>query len=158
MSERARALADDFERANAELIQLVEELSEAQWATRTDAEGWPVAVVARHIAGAHAFIGRRIKAISEGQPLPPMPPGGIDAQNARDAERYADVTRDEVLSLLRTNGADAAALVRGLSDEQLDRTFTRPDGNTMRVASLIENALIGHPIGHGSSIRAAVGL
>src|SRR6266536_5898179 len=126
MSERARALADDFERVNDELIQLVEELSDAAWATRTDAEGWPVAVVARHIAGAHAFIGRRVRALTEGQPLPSMPPGGIDAQNARDAEQYLNVSRDEVLELLRRNGAEAAALVRGLSDEQLDHEFTRP--------------------------------
>jgi uncharacterized protein (TIGR03083 family) len=158
MSQRAEALADDFQRVNDELIQLVEELSDAEWATRTDAEGWSVAVVARHIAGAHAFIGRRLKAVAEEQALPPMPPGGIDAQNARDAEQYADVTRDDVLDLLRTNGAEAANLVRSLSDEQLDREFTRPDGAIMRVTALIENALIGHPTAHGRSIRAAVGL
>ena len=158
MSERARALADDFEQANGELARLIEELSDAQWVTRTEGEGWSVAVTARHIAGAHAFIAERIKAIAEGQPLPPMPPGGIDASNARDAERYADVTRDEVLSLLRTNGAEAAAVVRGLSDEQLDRQFTRPNGDTMTVVGMIQNALIGHPRAHGASIRAAAGL
>src|SRR4029453_11284519 len=116
MSGRAAALADDFQRVNDDLMQLVEELSDAQWATRTDAEGWPVAVAARHIAWAHQFLTDRVRAISEGQPLPPKPEGGMDAHNARDAEQYADVTRDEVLALLRTNGANAASLVRGLSD------------------------------------------
>ena len=125
MSDRAASLADDFQRANDDLIQLVEELSDAQWATRTDAEGWPVAVAARHVAWAHQFLTDRARAVSEGRPLPPMPPGGIDAHNARDAEQYADVTRDEVLGMLRTNGAEAAGLVRSLSDEQLDREFTR---------------------------------
>ena len=158
MSERARALADDFEQVNDSLIRLVEGLSDAQWATRTDAEGWSVAITTRHIAGAHAFIARRARALAEGQPFPPMPPGGIDAENARDAERYADVTRDEVLSLLRSNGAEASALVRGLSDEQLGISFTRPDGATMTVVSLIELALIGHPRAHGDSIRATLGL
>ncbi len=158
MSDRARALADDFERTNGELIQLVEELSEAEWATRTTAEGWSVAVTARHVAAAHGFIARRVRAVAEGQSLPPMPPGGIDARNARDAEQYANISRDEVLGLLRTNGAEAATLVRGLSDEQLDREFTRPDGTTMRLTSLIENGLIGHPTGHLTSIRATVGL
>jgi uncharacterized damage-inducible protein DinB len=158
MSDRASALADDFEQANTELARLIEGLSDAQWATRTDAEQWPVAVAARHIAAAHAFISRRARAIAASQPLPPMPPGGIDAENARDAERYANVTRAEVLDVLRSNGADAAALVRGLTDEQLDRTFTRPTGETMTLAALIQNALIGHMVAHGANIRAAVGL
>jgi len=158
MSDRASALADDFQRVNDELIQLVEGLSDAQWATRTEPEQWPVAVVARHVAGAHAFIARRVRAVAEGQQLPSMPPGGIDAQNARDAEQYADVSRDEVLSLLRANAADAASLVRGLSDDQLDREFTRPDGTSMRLTTLIENGLIGHPTSHGRSIRETLGL
>src|SRR4051812_45362426 len=149
MSERARALADDFELANSELIGLVEQLSDAQWATRTDAEQWPVAVAVRHVAGAHAFISRRVRAIVEGQPLPSMPPGGIDAETAREAERYADVTRDEVLAMMRSKGADAVSLVRGLSDEQLDRQFTRPTGEVMTVVALIQNALIGHMAAHG---------
>jgi uncharacterized damage-inducible protein DinB len=157
MSDRARTLADDFAQANGDLIQLVEELSDAEWATRTDAEAWSVAITARHVAAAHAFIARRVKAVAESQPLPPMPPGGIDAENARDAERYANVTRDEVLALLRTNGADAAALVRALADEQLDRQFSRPNGDTMTLVALIQNALIGHLAAHSTSMRAAVG-
>lgn len=158
MSDRATALADDFETANDDLIRLVEGLSDAQWATRTDAEQWPVAVAARHIAGAHAFITRRVEAVAESQPLPPMPPDGIDAENARDAERYANVSRDEVAALLRTNGGEAASVVRGLSAEQLDREFRRPTGETMTLASLIQNALIGHMAAHGASIRASLGM
>ena len=158
MSDRARALADDFETANGDLIRLVEGLSDAQWATRTDGEQWPVAVAARHVAAAHAFLLRRVRAVAENQPLPPMPPGGIDAENARDAERYAGVTRDEVAALLRANGTEAASVVRGLSDEQLDREFRRPTGETMTLVALVQNALLGHMAGHGASIRATLGL
>jgi uncharacterized protein (TIGR03083 family) len=157
MSDRARALADDFERANGELTQLVEGLSDANWTTRTEAERWTVAATARHIAAAHAFIALRVKAVAEQQPLPPMPPGGLDAGNAADAQQYMNVPPAEVLDLLRTNGAEAATLVRGLSDEQLDRAFSRPTGETMTLASLIENGLIGHLNGHQGSIRSAVG-
>jgi hypothetical protein len=48
--------------------------------------------------------------------------------------------------------------VRGYSDEQLDRSFTVPTGQTMTVAQLIAGALVGHVNGHTASIRQTLGL
>jgi uncharacterized protein (TIGR03083 family) len=158
VSERAAALADDFEQAVTSLIGLVEGLSEAQWATRTDAEGWTVAATTRHIAWGYDFLGVNLDLIANGER--PGDPGDIHAQNAQHAEQFADVPRDEVLGQLRTTSVARADRIRGYSDAQIDRSFTVPipNGPTMTVAGLIQNALIGHVNGHASSIRTTLGL
>jgi uncharacterized protein (TIGR03083 family) len=156
MGQRADALADDFEQAIEELTRLVDVLSDAQWATRTESEGWTVAATARHIVWGYDFLGERVDAIVNG--ARPGDPGDIHAQNAQNAERYADVPREEVLRLLRTTGAERARRVRGYADEQLDRSFTVPSGQTLTVAQLIAGALVGHVNGHTASIRQTLGL
>ena len=75
--------------------------------------------------------------------------------NAARAQQCAGCTKKETLELLRRNGAAAAALARGLNDDQLDRTGTF-FGQTMSTAQLIERVLIGHIEGHGRSIRVVV--
>jgi len=158
VSERAQALADGFERAVGALIELVEGLSEAHWATRTESEGWTVAATTRHIAWGYDFLGERLDLIANGQR--PGNPGDIHALNAESAEQYAAVPRDEMLALLRATSAERVRQVWGYSDEQLDRSFTVPvpNGPTMTVAGLIEGALIGHVNGHTGSIRTTLGL
>jgi len=156
MGQRADALADDFEQVVAELARLVDVLSDAQWATRTEAEGWTVAATARHIVWGCDFLGERLDAIVSGER--PGDPGDIDAHNAQRAERYADVPREEVLGLLQTTSAERTRRVRGYADEQLELSFTVPSGQTMTVAQLIQGALVGHVRGHTASIRQTLGL
>ena len=156
MGQRADALADDFEQVIAELARLVDVLSDAEWATRTESEGWTVAATARHIVWGYGFLGGRLDAIVNGER--PGNPGDIHAENAENAERYADVPREEVLGLLQTTGAERTGRVRGYTDEQLDLSFTVPSGQTMTVAQLIQGALIGHVRGHTASIRQTLGL
>ena len=157
MSERARALAERFERANRELIQTVERLSEAQWKTQTAGEGWGVNVVAHHVAESHKGIAGLVQRVASGggsAPLPTMET--VHERNAVHARQHADCTKPETLALLRQNGAAAAAIVRGLGDAELDRTAPLPLG-TMSVAEVIERILIGHGHGHHGSIRQAIG-
>ena len=59
---------------------------------------------------------------------------------------------------LRTEGRAAVEMVRGLSDEQLDRTapMAFAGGAEWSAADVIERVLIGHPVQHGASIQAAL--
>ena len=58
------------------------------------------------------------------------------------------------MQALREGGSAAASAVRGLSDEQLDKTSSviagAPD---MSLEQVIENVLIGSAAGHGASIK-----
>jgi uncharacterized damage-inducible protein DinB len=156
MSKRGEELANRFEAANREIISTVEKCSDAQWRTRCAGETWSVGVVAHHVAESHAGIARIIQTVAAGQPLPQITTEMIDERNAQHARQHANCTKEETLELLRKNGASAVAAVRGLSDEQLQRSGTLRAG-PMTAEQVVERILIGHAQGHLASIRAAIG-
>ena len=157
MGERAQALANRFDETNREIISTVEKCSDAQWRTKCAGENWSVGVVAHHVAGGHAGIARIVETLAAGQPLPPMTMEMLDQVNAQHAQEQANCTKQETLELLRKNGASAVATVRGLSDEQLQKSGTLMAGRSMSVEQVIEGVLVGHVKGHLDSIRSAIG-
>jgi hypothetical protein len=153
VSELAQALAERFERANAEVIAAVERWPEEAWRATPPGEEWSVGLIAHHIGNGHAVIQRTLQPAAAGQSLPPpLGPG----HNERYAREHADCTREEVLDQLRRNGASAAGFVRGLRDEELDRPVPSRDGSrTWRLEEMVERLLIGHVEEHLASIRRA---
>jgi uncharacterized damage-inducible protein DinB len=164
MAQRAAALADRFEGMNQQIIESVEKCSDAQWRTITAREGWSVGVVAHHVAAGHRAIAELIRLAATGQPEPAMTLEMLDHANAAHAGQHANCTRAETLELLGRNGAAAAAIVRGLTDEELDRIVSAFRMRTypswvpaMSVAQTIERFLIDHVREHLGNIRAAIG-
>jgi hypothetical protein len=78
----------------------------------------------------------------------------IDQGNAQHAQQFANVTKEETLAALQQNAPGAVAMVRGLSDEQLDRSAEFV-GRRWTTEEAIQTILIGHIAGHTESIRAA---
>jgi uncharacterized protein (TIGR03083 family) len=155
MSERAQALAAKLEEVNDELAGVIEGLTDQQWQSQTTEEGWTVAAAAHHVAVSHEGVAGMVMAVANGQALPPITMDDLNGMNAQHAREYATCDRAESVALLRKGGADAAGLVRGLSDEQLGRQGVVV-GMTMTAQQLIENILINHVTSHGASIRSAV--
>jgi hypothetical protein len=82
----------------------------------------------------------------------------FEEPNAKHAKEYAGCSKAEVLEQLRTKGTEAAAMVRGLSDEQLDRSAVALQGMpAVSAAQMIERVLIGHVRSHLASIAGATG-
>lgn len=158
MSRRAQELATAFERANDEIIATIEGCSDEQLRTVCNGEGWPVVVAAHHVALSYPAIFGMVLQIANREPIKSFTSEDLDRFNAQHAEEHAHVSREETLALLRREGAAAAAGVRTLSDEQLDQSAALAliGGETWSAAQLIEGALIGHPIDHGGSIKAAI--
>jgi Family of unknown function (DUF5519)/Mycothiol maleylpyruvate isomerase N-terminal domain len=158
MSERAQALAERFEAANDWLKATVEGLTEAQWSARAGTEGWSVGVTAHHLAADHAVLAGVVEAVATGRPLPALTMEMLHRYNAQHAEEHAHCTRAETLELLQREGAAAARMVRGLSDEQLERTAVIPweGGPPVNARQLIEQKLIGHIQEHLPSIQSVV--
>jgi hypothetical protein len=98
--------------------------------------------------------------VLDGEPLPPVTSDAVDQVNAQGFARDAYRMRREVLERLRRHGAEATAVLRSLSDSDLDRTspFTLFGGPTTSIRELIERVLIADPEAHLRSIRAALGL
>jgi uncharacterized damage-inducible protein DinB len=159
MGQRVEALAAELQRVNGELEQAIETCSDDDWRRVCSGEGWSVGVAARHVAVTHESIAGLVQAVANEQPVPPITPEMLDAYNAQHAAEFANCTREEVLALHRRGARAAADAVRGLGDEQLDRTAPIPiaGGASMSAQQVIEAGLIGHPSEHLASIRAAVG-
>lgn len=158
MDEQTQALADRFERANRELIAVVEQCTDAQWQARCGAEGWSVGVAAHHFAADHVLLAGVAQAVATGEPVPALTWDMIDEFNAQHAQQHAACTREETIALLQTEGAAAASIVRSLSDAQLERSATLPweAGPPWSARRVIEEKLIGHFAEHLPGIRAAM--
>jgi hypothetical protein len=99
-----------------------------------------------------------ITAAADGQPLPGYSWDDINKKNDNRAAMNAAVSKASVLDELRRGASSTAAYLRGLSDDQLDRTgeLALADGASVSTQQLIEGGvLIDHVRGHLESMRAA---
>jgi DinB superfamily len=158
---RSAQLAAQFETAQADLVRLVESLTDEQWSLigknhpkriNDEDEGRPVGVIAHHAATSGDMIMGRIQAMLEGRPL--TPPNSREA-NAKHAVEHADVSREEVARILRESGPRLAATVSAIPDDELDQSRDTPAG-PMSIAQRVEMVLIGHLRMHQGSIEAAI--
>ena len=158
MGARAEQLAKKFDESCHEFTKVIAGLSDADWKKVTAAEKWPIGCVAHHVAGGHARISGFLHMVAKGQPLPKLTRDIVNENNARHAVEHANPDKAETLELFRTNGAKASAIVRGLSDAELDRSGTvLTDIPAMAVHQAIEGILINHVREHLGSIRATIG-
>jgi DinB superfamily len=158
MSDRANALADQFERANGQLVAMLEGLSDEQWQNTLDGEGWPVRVGACHIAEHYNNLALLVDIAANGKPIPDWAPksaGDLDKLNAEIAARNAGRGREDAFDMLRSNAAKVTSQLKSLSDDQLDRQFTLPIGGEFSVEQIAQMMLIGHIGMHAPSIQKA---
>ena len=156
MGERANALADTGQKAFDDLANTVQGLSDAQWRAACASEGWSVGVTARHAGGSIERTIRLAQAVANGEALPPLSMEAVDQGNAQHAQEHANCSKDEVLGVIRQNVPNVVRAIRGLSDEQLDRTaHFAPMGRDVSAQQVIEMIVIGHVQQHLNSIRAA---
>jgi hypothetical protein len=161
INARSAQLAEQFEAAHDAFIRLVESLTDEQWhltgqnyPRRIDDEdeGRQVGVIAHHVATNGDWIMQRIQTMLAGGPLAPVNMRQINAEQAR---AHADVTKDEVLRLLRASRSRIADAVRAIPDLQLDIQRDTPAG-PMSAAQRVEMVLIGHMKQHQGSIEGAI--
>ncbi len=151
MGTRSAELATPFEQANDECSTAVEAFSAVDWAMYCADDKRSVGVLAHHVAVSHAPVAHLIQASVAGQPAA-LTSEMIHQGNAQHAAEHAQCTKEETLALLRADGPQAAAVVRGLRDDQL----TLPAPFTGTVKGLIEHILIHHSREHLATIRAVL--
>jgi hypothetical protein len=157
MGAKADALAKQFEAKAQDATAVMEGLSDADWKKVTAAEKWSVGVTAHHVAGAHEPIANIVKTVAAGQSLPNFTMDMLHEANAKHAKDFANCTKAETLALHKKGVAAAAAVVRGLSDDQLAKSGTVLAGApAMSTEQVITNILINHIDDHYGSIRKTV--
>jgi uncharacterized damage-inducible protein DinB len=158
MGAKAEALAKQFETKAQEATGVLEKLSDADWKKTTGAEKWTVGVTAHHIASSHEGIANIVKSVAAGQSMPNFTMDMLHEMNAKHAKEHAGATRAETLALHAKGAAAAAAVVRGLSDDQLAKSATVLTGMPpMSAEQVISGILIHHLEDHLGSIRKTVG-
>ncbi len=159
MSERGSLLASRLEQANADLRDVVAGCDDDAWQRVTSVTGWPVGVVASHVAGGQKLIAGWVQSLANGQPVAVDMPM-VHESNKAHAEKRRDVTREQVQESLGRNGEAAAATLRSLTDEQLDRSAPIAifEGEEVTAAELADRLLVGHVLGHLREIRDTIGV
>jgi uncharacterized damage-inducible protein DinB len=158
MGAKGEALAKQFEAKAQEATAVLEKLSDADWKKMTAAEKWSVGVTAHHVAQSHEGISGIIKAVAAGQSMGNFTMDMLNDMNAKHAKDFANVSKAETIELHKKNAASAAAVVRGLSDDQLAKSATVLTGMpAMTTEQIVTNILINHIDDHFGSIRKTVG-
>ena len=159
MSARAEALARRVERGAAELIAAVEGFSAAEWSTMCPDEQRSVGVLVHHVGAGYPDEAEYITALASDGGMSGLTWDVVNQANREEASHHVGVDKAAAIALVRKNVATAATMVRGLSDEQLDRVASTDLhwGAPVTVQFLVEHYPIAHPYIHLESIRTALG-
>lgn len=158
MGAKSEALAKQYEAKVQEATAVLEKLSDADWKKATGGEKWTVGTVAHHVAGSHEGISGIIKTVAAGQSMPGFTMEALHEMNAKHAQEFANPSKADTIALHKKGAAAAAAVVRGLSDEQLARSGTVLTGMpAMTVEQIVTNILVNHIDDHFGSIRKTIG-
>ena len=158
MGAKGEAFAKQIEAKAKEAAAVIEKLTDADWKKVTAAEKWTVGVTAHHLAGGLEAVAGIVTGIVAGHAPGNFTMGMLDQMNAQHAKEHANCTKAETAALLKIGAAAAAAVVRGLSDDQLAKSgivFT--DAPPMTAEQLVQLGLVGHIEEHLGSIRKTVG-
>jgi DinB superfamily len=158
MGTTSQALAAHFESKLHDAVSLLRTLGDTDWKKVTEAEQWSVGVTAHHYASILEPVGELVSALAAGQAPERFTRATLDEMNAQHARDHAHCTRAETIALLEKSGASTAAVLRGLSDEQLAKRGTvLTDAPPSTVEQLIALVLIKHADQHFGSIRKTIG-
>jgi hypothetical protein len=157
MRTRAQQLADALQQVTDEVAAFIAAVPEAAWQRTCGPEQCTVAALACHIADSYGpLVDTLLTPIVEGQPGPRFSQDDLAQWNAATAAENATQPKAVALERLRAQAPPAIADVRGLRDEQLQRSGPLPfGGEPMTAEAVITHVLIGHPRGHLASLQAA---
>ena len=159
MSQRTEVLARRLERGASALAELADSLTDTQWRARIPRDGRKVGVVVHHVASVYPIEIQLAQTLAEGRAIIGVTPADVDEMNAAHAREHDGISKDVALQLLRKNSAAAAAAIRALSDEELDRAAPASlyGGAPLTCQFVLEDHAVRHSYHHLARIRASLG-
>jgi hypothetical protein len=139
------------------LIGFASTLTETEWQTRVPKDGRKVGVVVHHVATMYPLEIQLAQALAAGKPVTGVTWDVIHDLNARHAREHDAVTKEAALDLLRRNSTAAAAAVRALGDEELDRAapISLNADAPLTCQFWVEDHAVRHSYHHLAAIRGA---
>ena len=158
MNARAQALAATLEKGAGALADLAGKLTEVEWQTPLPHDGRTIGVVVYHVASIYPLEIELAQKLAAGGAITDVTWDDVHALNAAHARDNDKVTKEEALALLRTNAAAAAAAIRAMSDDALDRVAPNSlYGNApLTCQFMLEDHAVRHSFHHLARIRAAI--
>ena len=160
MNRRAALLADRIEEGAAALAAFAEGLSEAEWKTPVSAtDRRSIGVIVHHVASVYPIEIDLARAIASGKPITEVTWEVVAQLNSEHSQEHAGVTKATALELLRRNSTEAAAAVRGFTDDKLDQAapFSLSYGAPVTAQFVVEDHALRHSWHHLAHIRKALG-
>ena len=144
------ALADRLIDAGGSLTALIERIEADEWLRLPAPGAWSPGKDAEHVVDANVYHQWIVRLTI-----------GTAKASSRPAIERAELTSRrspaETIELVRRTLDDAAALLRGLTDAQLDLVTKPPRAGAASLATTIERVMIGHVDHHRAEIEAKLG-
>ena len=155
---RSNALAERLEQGARNLETVASVLTETEWQLRIPGDGRTIGVVVHHVASMYPLEIQLAQTLAAGNPITGVTSDVVNDINARHARENAGVTKREALDLLRRNSTAAAAAIRALGDEELDRAadVSLNADAPLTCQFLLEDHAVRHSYHHLAKIRAAL--
>ncbi|HET7599638.1 MAG TPA: DinB family protein [Gemmatimonadales bacterium] len=158
MSHRSNALADRLEQGAHALAAFASGLTDKEWHCRVPKDGRKIGVVVHHVATMYPLEIQLAQTLAQGSPIVGVTWDAVHQLNAEHAAEYDGVTKEEALALLRSNSDAAAAAIRALSDEELDRAapVSLNADAPLTCQFFLEDHAVRHSYHHLARVRAAL--
>jgi hypothetical protein len=157
-SRRANALADRLEQGARALADFASGLTDDEWQARVPEDGRKVGVTVHHVATVYPLEIQVGQTLAAGKRVEGVTMDAIHEMNAGHAKEHDAVTKEATLDLLRRNSTAAAAAIRALSDEELDRAavVSLYADAPLTCQFALEDHAVRHSYHHLARLRAAV--
>ncbi len=155
---RANALATRLEQGARALAAFATALTDAEWQTRIPKDGRKMGVIVHHVATMYPIEMQLAQTLAEGNPVVGLTWDTVHELNAAHAKEFDGVTKQAALDLLRQNSTAAAAAIRAMSDEELDRAApVSLNGDApLTCQFILEDHAVRHSYHHLAKLRAAL--
>jgi hypothetical protein len=158
MSQRTNALAERLEQGARALATFASALTDTEWQTRIPKDGRKIGVIVHHVASVYPLEIQLAQTLAQGKPVAGVTWDVVHTMNAGHAKEHDAVTKETVLELLRRNSAAAAAAIRALTDDELDRAapVSLNSDAPLTCQFLLEDHAVRHSYHHLAIMRGAV--
>ncbi len=155
---RSEALASRLEAGATALATLAATLSETEWQTRVPKDGRKIGVVVHHVASVYPIEIQLACSLAAGEAIAGVTWEVIAAMNAEHATKNDTVSKEGTLALLADNSAAAAAAIRALTDEELDRAapVSLNSDAPLTCQFFLEDHAVRHSYHHLARIKATL--
>ena len=155
VSQRANALAERLEQGAHALATFASTLTDADWQARGAKDQRKVGVLVHHVARMYPLEIELAQALAGGKPVAGVTWDAVAELNAGHAVEFDAVTKEEALDLLQRNSTAAAAAIRALSDEELDRAapVSLNSDAPLTCQFFLEDHAVRHSYHHLAAIR-----